>query len=84
MNMREKIARALCELHRHDPDELILPETPAWVGYLPEARTVLEALREPDERMVQAGNDARDPNAPIGPNTVEVWQAMLSAAGGER
>lgn len=71
MNMREKIARAIDDADRHS------------AGFVERAAdAVLGALWEPDELMVQAGNDARDPNAPIGPNTVEVWQAMLSAAGG--
>ncbi len=61
-------------------------EAADWQLYLPQARTVLEAIREPDEFMAEAGaNIARY----IGPEESEeaiasevrnIWRVMVDAA----
>ncbi len=91
--MREAVARALCELHirtvrRHDtpPDELeaMLPGSVdyAWRDFIPQAdaaiATMFERLRPPSEGMTRVGWQAvYDTSGDTRPE--EVWQAMLAA-----
>ena len=74
----ERAARALCELDGHPPGAT-MDGKPLWRDYLPEVRTVLTAIREPSERMLDV-----DPSGPIGRFYPEdVWRAMIDAAQAE-
>lgn len=42
--MSEAIARALCGVAELDPDVEDLPDTPTWVGYIPEAQAALSVV----------------------------------------
>jgi hypothetical protein len=80
MSMVEKVARALfAEEWRgttmKPQQALDDAEREYWFNA---ARAAIEAMREPSEEMVAAGDDwGWDP---LGAHTREVWQAMLSAA----
>ena len=83
MNMREKIARALAEEAGAPPWEEMQSRWRAC--YLGNADAVLDAMREPDEGMLDAGTSALWPPLPgagwlPGSKSVEVWQAMINAA----
>lgn len=57
--MIEKAARALCETDADDPDRvpnnpLEGPQPPRWTRYVNDVRTVLLAIREADEGMLNA------------------------------
>lgn len=76
--MPERIARALCI-------QAGQPET-AWESFIPAARAVLEAIREPDAVMQEAGavmvkaaldgqsEEAREEDA------ANIWRYMVGAA----
>jgi len=49
---------------------------PAWMLCLPDARSILEALREPSEGMVAAVSDM----SLMDNNPTQDWQAMIDAA----
>jgi hypothetical protein len=69
MDIIERAARALCKFEHGVEDY--------WLGYRPEAISVIKAMREPDEGMRNAaiGNNG------VGPFTAEkVWQAMIDQA----
>lgn len=89
MDMREKIARALCKADGKNPD------APAWVrfpGAIPEgvcwrdqyadkADAVLDAMREPTPEMIEAAAAVEHP--PYRDFAICVtgeWQAMIDAA----
>ncbi len=63
MNMIERVARALCITAGHNPDgpacDVYIQGDPdaiyPWAGYRREARAAIEAMREPAEVMVVAG-----------------------------
>lgn len=81
----ERAARALCT-QAGNPENTQFEGRPMWQSYLPEARAVLEAIREPDERMKEAGaeivkfavdgqgEEAREQDA------ANVWRFMIAAA----
>ena len=46
----ERAARALCSLDGH-PENAKMDGKPLWMDYLPEARAVLEAIRDPSSAM---------------------------------
>jgi hypothetical protein len=46
-----------------------------WQDYLPGAKIVIEALREPSEAMLGAGLGRKNPGQPD-----DVWTAMIDAA----
>jgi hypothetical protein len=73
----ERIARALCALDGH-PEDATMNAKPLWQDYLPEARTVLRAIREPDDRMIEAAD-----SQPCSIGTAQLWRAMIDAALGE-
>ncbi|WP_022684284.1 hypothetical protein [Sphingobium bisphenolivorans] len=50
----ERAARTLCKLNGHAEDAE-RDGTPLWRSYLPQVRSVLEALHEPSTRMAEAG-----------------------------
>lgn len=75
----ERAARALCSLDGN-PENATLGGMPLWRDYLPEARVVLGALREPSKAMTELG-DALITSAPrFGYGSAKVWQVMLDAA----
>jgi len=93
----ERAARALCELHirnvrRHDTAlselEKMLPGSVnyAWEDFLPQARAVLQAIREPSMAMKLAGAQKITAQMPrVGPQADydaanDSWQAMLDTA----
>lgn len=88
MNMREKIARAICEADVLAPN----PDAPAmlgtktieaWEARLPMAGAVLAVLREPTKVMCEAGVKYVN-TPPVGPinykSADDFWQAMIDAA----
>lgn len=59
MDIIERAARAICIAQLNVPDEFSEIELmPLWKVYLPEARAVLQAIREPDEGMIEAGMES--------------------------
>lgn len=71
----ERAARALCHLAGH-PENIKFEGKPMWQSFLPEARAVLTAIREPSEAMILAGvmhsgQDEDDIRLP--------WQSMIDA-----
>lgn len=75
----ERVARALFKMFRSVP-----PQGEAWRDYLEDAKTVIEAMREPTEAMVLAGYDTGSPGFCDEPGEngtpAEVWDAMIDAA----
>jgi hypothetical protein len=87
----EKAARALCRSYGYDPDAnyqpgeedgVVLSVTvpqPHWRQFVPKARAVILAIREPSDAMVRAmlanTPDGTDP----GPSAA-AWYAMIDAA----
>ena len=64
----ERAARALCSLDGH-PENATMEGKPLWQDYLPEARAVIEAIREID-----------DPQSPVlaaGKCTTGHWRGMI-------
>jgi hypothetical protein len=55
--MIERVARALCRADNCDPDHESSDPIDAglWTRYEPDARTAIEAMREPTEAMWEAG-----------------------------
>jgi hypothetical protein len=72
MTPLERAARALCSLDGH-LENATMAGKPLWQDYLPEARAVLQAIREPSDAMVEEGR--RETAAPY-----HAWQAMIAAA----
>ena len=54
--MLERCARALCDAQGVDPDGRTDGAEALWERYVPEARAVLTALREPSKEMVEAAH----------------------------
>lgn len=52
----ERAARALCTL-AGNPENATMNGKPLWMDYLPEARAVIEAIREPSNRMIALGDE---------------------------
>lgn len=85
MTIVERIARVLAGQHfSRNAEGAAPPGVPAsdlvernWRDYLDDARAVLRTLREPDARMIAAGEHAR--SGPVS----EIWDAMTRAAIGE-
>lgn len=83
MDMREKIARALCDDTLSRWRSPIALHAEPWREFLPAADAVLDAMREPTEDMVVAGIIERH-----GSETPEAWKlataniftAMIDAA----
>ena len=74
MTPLERAARALCSLDGN-PENATMEGKPLWQDYLPEARAVVEAIREPSAAMLAA-----DPTGPSGSFFPEdVWRAMINA-----
>lgn len=76
--MIEKLARAMLAdefalTPNRDFDAVWAEEGPAWLA---NARACLEALREPSEAMVEAGDSVDHWT----PDSRPVWQAMIDVA----
>lgn len=70
----ERAARALCSL-AGNPENATMNGNPLWMDYLPEARAVIEAIREPDsEQVFAAGDKAKEVGAG---DHVAIWKAMI-------
>jgi hypothetical protein len=67
--MIEKVARAICEEERMNPDDAL----GGWVHWAPAARAAIEAMREPTEAIMDAG-----PPEPY--MDAHVWGKMIDAA----
>ena len=61
---------------------VVMPNTPTQADYLDDARAALEAMLEPDEGMIDAGECGPfDGEVDYdGPSATQVWQAMICAA----
>lgn len=69
----ERAARALCRLDGH-PEDVKMAGKPMWQDYLPEARAVLEAIREPDDKMFKLPLIWRESSDD------EIWVAIIDKA----
>lgn len=92
MSPIEKAARALCKLSGDNPDASVMPsgfqasvrreprrpdEGPfRWERFIPQARAVLTAIREPSDAMLEAAQMAHRPETTYR----MAWQAMVDAA----
>lgn len=83
MSMRERLARAICKANcppsMSDDDKTCQTES-AWDLWLSEADAVLEALREPDEGMVEAGFRAREHGMTMEQSAAATFTAMIDHA----
>ncbi len=74
----ERAAHALAELDGKDGGE-------AWRDYLPQVRAVVEALREPSDRMKEGGAEAIRHLTPQVPfefvmnDSANVWRMMIAS-----
>ncbi|WP_260927425.1 hypothetical protein [Novosphingobium sp. 9] len=92
--VHERAARALCLLDSNPPDAT-MDGKPLWMDYLPEVRAVLQAIREPDEAMIEAAShisageisaadtDFRDGLDAARAMVVKDWLKMIDAVLGE-
>lgn len=71
----ERAARALCELAGNPPGATMNGK-PLWMDYLPEARAVIEAIREPSNRMVEHAFNHMEAN---GNHPRFAWEALIDA-----
>ena len=94
--MAEKVARAICAATtKADPDEIVYicdigdhQECDArYRAYIPEARAAIEAMREPDAKMLNAACAAMSPGKRPTPKRVSVkakhgirYRAMIDEA----
>jgi len=69
----ERAARALCSLDGH-PENATMDGKPLWQDYLPEARAVIAAIRDPDDDFLQRVAPKTD-----GHNARLLWQHMINA-----
>lgn len=79
MDMREKIARAICWANcpRWMSDDAKTCQTEsAWDMWLPEADAVLDAMREPDEAMVEAVAGQEQTRS----DAKRIWRTMIDRA----
>lgn len=70
----ERAARALCTAQGL-PENTKFEGRPMWESFVPLARAMLEAIREPSDAMVAAAD-----SLPCSLGTVDHWQAMIDAA----
>lgn len=90
--MVEKVARAICALHYHDPGELTNaypdgPMYPVWKDFESSARAAIEAMAAPTSGMCKAACAAMSPGKRPTPNRVSHkakhairYRAMIQAA----
>lgn len=85
----ELAARALCELDSH-PENATMGGKPLWMDYLPEARAVLRAIREPGPTLTEAGAEVvrnvgqAAGDAALASDAANTWRFMIDAALAER
>lgn len=78
-SMIEKVAKAMAEPY------MWVARTPAalkrepWREFIPAARAAIEAMREPTEAMVQAGESQMEPTDDRHHIVSNVWQSMIDA-----
>lgn len=78
----ERAARALCSLEGH-PENIKFEGRPMWESYLPNARIVISAIREPSAAVL----DALQVSLPVvggdweylADDACEHWHAMIDA-----
>ncbi len=79
----ERAARALAVYDGLDPDKTYLMNDESkrfiWQEYLPHARAVLMAIREPSLKILEAGYAVAADRADE-TDWQELWQAMIDAA----
>lgn len=87
MTPLERAARALWAengkpYHMDDasPSMTIPDARPDWQRFLPQARAVLQAIREPSEAMVVKGTDAYVTMGHYRVDSKDCWQLMIDAA----
>lgn len=82
MTPLERAARALARFsvqsEAHFPYISKTEAERSWQAYVPQAKAVLEAIREPSEAMVRLGGCRMDDGGDS--DAVLVWQAMIDAA----
>lgn len=82
MTPLERACRALWRLEGH-PKIISSKGEAQWRGYIPQARAVVEALREPDEAMVRAATIKAERVG--GADFIRLYKAMIDAVlAGER
>lgn len=84
MTPLERAARALCALDGN-PENATMEGKPLWQSYLPEARAVLWAIREPSVVMVGRGGANMDSDGATMSDELEeraltCWSTMIDAA----
>lgn len=78
----ERAARALCS-YAGLPENASQNGKPLWQDFLPEVRITLQALREPSEAMLVAGEAHLDEAEPL--RAVDLlWKDMVDAALAQR
>jgi len=86
--MIEKVARAMYEAQvgASVPEDLwaVTLAHPAFAGTLATARAAIQAMREPTQEMVTAGEDYTDSYYSEEDDFLKGWQAAIDAALGER
>lgn len=81
----ERAARALYQSAPHDFDPNQMVQAATWPDLVEQARAVLQAIREPSEKMVAAGSFAGAFDIPDGRYSAseeaqKVWEAMIDTA----
>ncbi len=79
MQMIEKVARALCALEGHNPDAQGWANAKMWMGWQKQARTAIEAMREPTQEMLESVPDSCGLLPPLDCLDAE-WRCMIDAA----
>lgn len=77
----ELAARALCELDSH-PEDATMGGKPLWMDYLPEARAVFRAIREPSPAIPLAGGNLlgkEEGNSVDEHDMIRAWHVMIDA-----
>jgi hypothetical protein len=74
-DMIERVARAICEAERMNPDDAL----GGWVHWQEAARAAIEAMREPSEEMLFAGHRAIKAPDRMLPSRA-AWLAMIDVA----
>lgn len=85
MTPLERAARALCSLDRFPADPITDGKAP-WQDYLPRARAVLHAVREPSEAMTEAGAEitshisSTEADESFAGDAADIWRVMIDTA----
>lgn len=82
MNPIEKAARSLCRLQGENEEDAST-DGPRWTAYLPQVRTVLDAVHEPSPSMQEAGSEiirhvgAEESDLGHQSDAANVWRFMM-------